>query len=156
MPANLKAFFTAALLFGVTLAMSGCAEYIQDAEAVAQKGITNQQRIDDDFAKGVSIAPQAIPSGALARFPAGPQKCALATLAGLELNGCTAATTQDVQNIIQQQMNVHFGPAAVPPPATSPAPPATTTVVPFSAGKTSARSANGLADVYTAAIAQQR
>lgn len=139
----------------LSLSLSGCAEYIQDAEAIAQKGITNQQRIDDDFIKGVSIAPQAVPAGALARYPAGPQKCAIATLAGLELSGCTAATTQDVQSIVQQQMSVHFGPTvpAAPPAALSSSP--ASTASPVTSSKPVAQSkVNPLAAKVAALMAQ--
>lgn len=157
MTANLKAFFTAAALIGLSISVTGCAQYIQDAESIATMGISNQQRIDDDLAKGISIAPQAIPAGALARFPAGPQRCALGTLAGLELNGCTAATTQDVQNIVQQQMSVHFGPTAVPvaPVPVAPVAP-TSSAAPAPSAKTTAQAAASKAAMLSTVTAQMQ
>ena len=99
--------------------MSGCAQYRVAAEAGANVALQDIQAADDDLAKAIAISPQAITMGAFARFPSGPQKCALATLAGVSTTGCTL-TAADVQQIVAQQFTARFGettPAAAPPPA---------------------------------------
>lgn len=116
--------FFAVLALIVAVSLTGCAQYRQFAEAGATVALKDQQAVDDDLAKGISIAPQAIPLGALARLPAGAVKCDLAELAGIQLAGCGAVTAQDVQNIVSSQLTAHFGPAASAPGA------AATTVAP--------------------------
>lgn len=107
------------LFFIVLLLLAGCAQYRQAAEAGANVALQDVQATDDDLAKAIAIAPQAMTLGAFARYPMGPQKCALATLAGVNLAGCTL-TAADVQAIVSQQFTARFGatnPNAPPVPA---------------------------------------
>jgi len=90
-------------------AVSGCAQYRQAAEAGANVALQDVKAIDDDEALAISIAPQAIRLGAFARMPAGAQKCAVATLAGIDLNGCTVTPAQ-INDIVSAQLTQHIGP----------------------------------------------
>lgn len=120
--------FHALALMGAIIALgaslSGCAQYRQAAEAGANVALQDVQAADDDFAKAISIGPQAITLGAFARYPSGPQKCALATLAGVPLAGCTL-TAADVQAIVSQQFTARFGAQTAAPSPTPAAPTAT-------------------------------
>lgn len=92
----------------LSMCLSSCAQYRQAAEAGANVALLDVQAADDDFAKAISISPQAITMGAFARYPSGPQKCALATLAGVSVTGCTL-TAADVQAIVADQFTARFG-----------------------------------------------
>ena len=117
----MKRFLIAALaLAAIAVTTSGCA-YRQAVEAGANVALKEVQAADDDFAMAASIAPQAMTLGAFARYPMGPQKCALATLAGVPLAGCTL-TAADVQQIVGQQFTARFG-TATPAPAPASASP---------------------------------
>jgi hypothetical protein len=95
------------------LALSGCAQYRQGIEAGANVALQDVKAADDDVARAVAIAPQAITLGAFSRFPDGAQKCALATLAGVNVNGC-ALTPDVIKQIVADQMTQHFGATSKP------------------------------------------
>lgn len=120
----MKSLFAAGLL---AICLSGCAQYQQAIEAGSNEALSDVKRVDDDTAQAILIAPQAMTMGAFSRLPQDARKCAIATLAGISLSGCTL-TTGDVANIMQQQLNQHFGPAqvtsTVPVAVAAPAPPA--------------------------------
>lgn len=78
----------AALAALALLALPGCA-YLDAAHAVKEEGKAYAARLNDHYADDVGDLARTIPAGALARMPAGTEKCALAALAGLSLRECT-------------------------------------------------------------------
>lgn len=72
-------------------ALAGCAyidPYLATAHAVKEDAKAHLAVENDHYAADVAALPRTIPAGALARMPAGEQKCSLAILAGLRLLEC--------------------------------------------------------------------
>jgi len=67
--------------------LSGCA-YLDAAHAIKEEGKARAAILNDHYAADVADLARTIPSGALARMPAGERKCALAALVGLRLAEC--------------------------------------------------------------------
>ena len=112
-PAILAALAKTVVLIALCLPMFGlssCAQYRQAAEAGANVALADVKAANDDAALAISIAPQAITLGAFARLPSDPRKCALATLAGVDLNGCTVTAAQ-ISAIVSAELTQHFGAA---------------------------------------------
>lgn len=103
---------SAAFLLCATLALTNCAQYQQAAEAFANGAVHSIQKTDDDYAQGAMLAPTAITLGAFSRLPQDPRRCAVATLSGVSVTGCTL-TAADVQAIVGAELADHFGPAPV-------------------------------------------
>ncbi len=71
----------------LALTLGGCA-YMDAAHAVKEEGKARLAVLNDHYADDVADLARTVPAGALARLPAGPQKCSLAALAGLQLVEC--------------------------------------------------------------------